>query len=243
MQYANVGGERVEATPGIKATCPLCKTGVVAKCGQLVVHHWAHVSNQECDPWWEPETAWHRRWKSFARQTEVTIQNHRADIVTSTGLIVELQHSGIAVEEIQERERCYGPNLRWLFDGTNIPVSAPNREHLCYPLPPDTDDFVTVPGDYGHNLLRWEGKFWTPRGLTTRLNLQCKQPATNRSWGVVTFRWLHPRKHYASPARPVYIDLPGHFILKLGHMYIEDGVPCRGWGHLVPRATVEGWLR
>jgi hypothetical protein len=260
VQYADVNGDRCEATPHAQGTCPLCESDVVAKCGQIVVHHWAHVSGSECDPWWEPETEWHRHWKSFAAQTEVSIQNHRADIVTSTGLVVELQHSGISVDEIHERERCYGDRLRWLFDGTDIPVSAPDGSYLSRDtsladIQEDWETRVDESGceclwppirvrsqHYGLTKEYFDGDDWSVY-TSARLNLRRKRSATPRSWEVVTFRWRQPRKHYASPSRPVYIDLPGNFILKLGKLHLESGAPYGGWGWLVPRKTVEGWLR
>ena len=45
------------------------------------------------------------------------IQPHRADIMGNGGLVVELQHSSISPEEIQQREAFYG-NMIWLFDAT-----------------------------------------------------------------------------------------------------------------------------
>jgi competence protein CoiA len=51
--------------------------------------------------------------------TEVTIERngerHRADIVTWKGTVIELQHSSISVDSIEEREAFYGQMI-WLFD-------------------------------------------------------------------------------------------------------------------------------
>jgi hypothetical protein len=122
MQFAiTKAGDKISARYDIAAICPLCKTPVVAKCGQIVVHHWAHLNCDECDPWWEPETQWHRKWKNLFsnEQVEVSMAGHRADVVLKDGVVLELQHSAISVETIIEREAAYN-NMIWLFDGASI---------------------------------------------------------------------------------------------------------------------------
>jgi hypothetical protein len=239
-------------------------TQVLAKCGQINVHHWAHVVGEDCDPWSEPETPWHRKWKSFGHLTEQTLANHRADIITSRGLVVELQHSGISVDEIREREAFYGANLRWLFDGTDLPVGTPSYNLLCsetsYDVVRDREEPYIDPvhgpctlprirvletpyGRIKQAYYSWEDPPWVDTGRSARLCLRNREGKRSKEgWEVVTFRWLHPRKHYVA-ARIAYIDLPGNFILKLGKLHLEGGPPYGGWGLLVPRATVEGWLR
>lgn len=108
---------RETATPGAVGTCPLCSEAVQAKCGQIVTWHWAHCAREDCDPWAESETTWHRDWQQRVQpdQREIVIGNHRADIVTASGIVVELQHSSLSVEEIRAREAHYG-RMIWLFD-------------------------------------------------------------------------------------------------------------------------------
>ena len=43
---------------------------------------------------------------------------HRADIVTASGGVVEIQHSPISVDVITEREEFYGEHMAWIFDAT-----------------------------------------------------------------------------------------------------------------------------
>lgn len=110
MQFAvTETQERVEATKGARARCPVCESTVVAKCGAIVVHHWAHEAGEDCDPWFEPETEWHRRWKSLFPQdrVEVPFGDHRADVLTRKGTVVELQNSAISPQDIAARERFY----------------------------------------------------------------------------------------------------------------------------------------
>ena len=110
---------------------------MVAKCGPRVVHHWAHKVGRNCDPWWENETAWHREWKSHfpegCREVSHTAPNgdvHRADIKTTTGIVIEVQHSTITDWERESREEFYG-NLIWILDGR----SFRNSFHLGWMLP------------------------------------------------------------------------------------------------------------
>lgn len=96
---------------------------MVAKCGELVSWHWAHRA-RDCDPWSEGESAWHLAWKRRAEPSacEVVIGAHRADVRTSSGVVVELQHSPLAPAMIAEREAFYG-GLVWIFDAADFELS------------------------------------------------------------------------------------------------------------------------
>jgi competence protein CoiA len=118
MMYAELDGVRSEAHPGATgATCPICRGPVVAKCGRIVVWHWAHHTRPECDEWAESDSEWHRSWQTVvpAERREVIMGRHRADIVTTQGLVVEVQHSNLSVDEIAEREFYYS-RMVWIFD-------------------------------------------------------------------------------------------------------------------------------
>ena len=58
MFLARLGAERVRATPGGCATCPMCGGKVIAKCGDIMSWHWAHEAS-DCDTWSEGESDWH----------------------------------------------------------------------------------------------------------------------------------------------------------------------------------------
>lgn len=129
MLYAYLNdGSKILARPEARAVCPECGEEVIAKCGEINIWHWAHKAAAECDLWGEHETAWHLRWKSKwpADRVEVLIEKdnikHRADIVTSGGIVIELQHSPISPDEMWQRESFY-ENMVWLFD-----VSEPYHE-------------------------------------------------------------------------------------------------------------------
>ena len=122
MQYAyDEHRTRVEAVKNLRAWCPCCGVEVLAKCGQIIVHHWAHKADLDCDCWYEPETEWHRGWKALANpeRIEVVCGEHRADIKTARGQVVELQNSAISPGEIAEREAYYR-NMIWLVNASHF---------------------------------------------------------------------------------------------------------------------------
>jgi len=121
MLWAIKDGDRILATPKQKAICPLCKDEVISKCGNIKIWHWSHKSNKDCDDWYEPESKWHLDWKNeFPKeQTEVSIGKHRADIINSNKVIIELQNSIISSENIIEREMFY-KNMIWLLNGKTL---------------------------------------------------------------------------------------------------------------------------
>jgi competence protein CoiA len=119
---------RIEATPKGRADCPTCGGELRAKCGRIVAWHWAHVA-KDCDPWSEGESAWHLGWKMLAhpQDREVIIGPHRADLVSLRGTVVELQHSSISTDEIEERERFYG-DMVWVVDAAPFADNLDLRE-------------------------------------------------------------------------------------------------------------------
>ena len=131
MKFALIDGERREPQPGLVGLCPGCDAEVFAKCGEVKVWHWAHKSIRSCDPWWEPETHWHRAWKNLFPEEwqEVPMRAsdgelHIADVRAPCGLILEFQHSAIKPEERRSREGFCG-NMLWIVDGTRLKRDAP----------------------------------------------------------------------------------------------------------------------
>jgi competence CoiA-like predicted nuclease len=115
----DAAGARIRARRGGQAVCPSREAILIPKCGQLVIHHWAHYADRDCDPWFE-ETEWHREWKTRFPEdwTEVVVGPHRADVRRPDGVTFEFQHSTIAPAEIREREAFYEAQgwLEWVFD-------------------------------------------------------------------------------------------------------------------------------
>ncbi|OJU22989.1 MAG: hypothetical protein BGN92_04450 [Sphingobacteriales bacterium 41-5] len=127
MKFALVDDIRAQATKGAKAICPNCGSEVIAKCGDVKVHHWAHKSMRNCDPWWENETEWHRAWKNYfpvdwqdrIHYDELTGEKHIADLKTEHGLVIEFQHSFLNAEERGKREDFY-KYMVWVVDATRL---------------------------------------------------------------------------------------------------------------------------
>lgn len=119
LRLAHIGGQKRLPFPKGRATCECCGGLLIAKCGKIVTHHWAHEAKDDCDPWSEPIGPWHLWWQDLVRVdfVEVAKGPHRADIIGNNNVVVELQHSSIRAEDIEARESYYG-NMVWLFDAT-----------------------------------------------------------------------------------------------------------------------------
>lgn len=196
----NENGERITALKGRKATCPLCTSPVLAKCGEIVTWHWAHVSSHDCDPWAEPDNKWHRSWqlKFPPEWAEVVLGGHRADLKTPNGLVIELQHSGISPSEIREREEFYGQMI-WLFDS----MAFESRLEFY-----EQGDFVNpwIPASWNLLLAKHD----------VRREARCR------------FFWAAPRKTYEACRAPIFFDLGGAVLevrrLEIGPPAIGYGV-------------------
>jgi hypothetical protein len=124
---ATVDGVASRATPHGRASCVDCQAPMIAKCGPIVVWHWAHAVGADCEAWSEPESDWHLRWKErfyeAGCQIEVPItrgdEHHRADVVLPGGRVVELQHGYLPADAIRCREAFYG-DMVWIYDASRF---------------------------------------------------------------------------------------------------------------------------
>lgn len=123
MKFALVDGVKRTPEPKLAGVCQGCGSAMVAKCGKVKIHHWAHAKENVCDHWWENETEWHRNWKSlypvewqeivhFAENGE----KHIADVKTNLDWVVEFQHSFLNPDERKSREAFY-KKMIWVVDG------------------------------------------------------------------------------------------------------------------------------
>lgn len=184
--------------PGLHGYCPHCRREVVAKCGQVMAWHWAHVSGDACDSWGGVETDWHRTWKRrFPLEwIEVSMGPHRADVAVPHGPVLEFQRSHLSVTGIQERERFYR-NLVWVIDGRAI-----------------EDDFrwVSVPGDRRSGLPA-EFTWLSPNPSWTRARMPVAvdfgRPSelygmfVLRQWNPIE-RWTQGRMESVFGRRPIW---------------------------------------
>lgn len=124
MQYAIVDGRRSKPVRGQRGICQYCGEEMVAKCGQFVIWHWAHMPKRNCDPWWDSESEWHREWKErfpedwreIIHIDELSGEKHIADVKTPSGTVVEFQRSPISSKEVTSREEFY-QTMVWVIDG------------------------------------------------------------------------------------------------------------------------------
>jgi len=126
MLFANVNGEKIEASPQTTGVCRICEQPVFSKCGDINVWHWAHYKEESCDSWYEPETDWHKKWKFvFGKDyCEIVITKdgvrHIADIQTKEKIVIELQNSPIQSSTISRREVFYGDRMIWIVNGNHF---------------------------------------------------------------------------------------------------------------------------
>lgn len=249
---------RIRATPKARASCPACQAAVRAKCGAVTSWHWAHVAGADCDTFSEPMTAWHREWQETVPEDcrEVVLGPHRADILAPLGVVVELQHSTISVEDIEKREAFYD-RMIWVFDAlgaydqdqrrrcakSNSAFETAREQHIRQH--PETGcptckrlNYPGIPWMHGRERLLWTctEQALGRRGLR-RVWPDCRLDVrrSNRPDGYATFRWKHPRKSIGFCAKPVFLDLGNDELLRLGR--IHTGAPCGGWGHLISKAS------
>lgn len=166
MRFALVNGERQEAKTGLNAECPACHSEMIAKCGEIYAHHWAHKGRRNCDSWWENETEWHRAWKNqFPTDWQEIVhqaddgEKHIADVKSDDGWTIEFQHSLIKPEERVSREEFY-EKMIWVVDGKLRPTYEERfLKSLEYaPLPIPNFPVARLRDVKGRLLDQWAGR-------------------------------------------------------------------------------------
>lgn len=180
MIWAIVKNDKIKPIPKSFGTCPLCERTVLSKCGKVNAWHWAHVNDESCDHWAEPETYWHLHWKmTFGKENAEIVINkngkkHIADVLTKNKVVIELQNSPIPKPIIRKREDFYGERMLWLINGKKF---APN---------------------FNHNL--------GADNLTYEFSRQWDVEAGRRKERDIDFEWKHARRSWSEVRRNVFID-------------------------------------
>lgn len=217
MEYAFFNGVRIRPKKGIVGNCTGCGNLMIAKCGEINIHHWAHAAKIDCDTWWENETPWHRNWKDQfpERYREIvcfdanSTEHHRADIVTKTGVTIEFQNSPLNLVDVGKREKFY-PKLIWVlnglkFKGFTISFAIPDPNHGALKNFEITQDHVPkyFPSDQ---------RFW-PKRMKDIYSLH--NPHLNKikmsPWHD-SFVWKNIHKVWLNATSPVLVDLGGYFL-------------------------------
>lgn len=126
--YAIVDGKPLPAHPRLVGECPECATVMTPKCGDIIAWHWAHRPGSDCQYGNDGESGWHLWWKwQFhnaggrieVRYASETGRHHRADAVTSSGLVVEMQHDYQTAPDVVSREQAYD-HMVWIYDAARF---------------------------------------------------------------------------------------------------------------------------
>lgn len=235
MKYSLVDNEKVEAFKGGKGECTLCGGETTAKCGTKVIHHWAHKPKDNCDPWWENETEWHREWKNkfpkewqeVVHHDEVTGEKHIADVKTPAGLVIEFQNSPISIEELSSREKFY-KSMIWIVNGQTFK----NNFHILHSLPNPKAEFVQDIAFYprkkseqGKCFYRYSEK---PKGATmVQIHSveEIKDEIESHYIGHHLYDWVRPRTVWWGASCRVFIDFGFSDLWEL-QTYDKRGLQC-----------------
>ncbi len=219
---------------------------MTSKCGSRIIHHWAHFNRKQCDPWWENETEWHRSWKNYFPEECREVSHisdsgeiHRADIKTTTGIIIEIQHSHMSDEERISREEFY-QNMLWIIDGSVFRKNFDIYHMLPHPHSKIADDIVWSKAKRHYN--------GANRGMFFRLSDARKEnPLIKKeelNYGVVhwyseiedeielyyvghhQYDWVKPRKTWLDAKCPVYIDFGYNNLLIKLETYDNSKLQC-----------------
>jgi competence CoiA-like predicted nuclease len=138
---------KVEASPEVKGGvlyCPACGGDVIAKTGEINIHHFAHVT-KDCGYFdYKGMSEWHTKWQDLfpPEKQEVRIEKegkvHIADVVNSNGVVIEFQHSTMSLESKMKRDAFYD-KLVWVVDARdfieNLEISntyIPTKEFITW---------------------------------------------------------------------------------------------------------------
>ena len=186
-------------------------------------------------------TEWHLGWQRAVppERREVVMGPHRANIVTVSGGVVEIQHSPIPADVIGERETFYGDRMLWIFNCTRAEITVS-------PAPPLPGKPASTPcGCADERCARlWAQHRPRPGNEMPSASQGCTGHMTDQmgEWEPspeVRFRWKRARASLAACRRPVLLDLGGGHVLRPGEF-----IPAAEMtGVLYTRASIEAWLR
>jgi len=220
MQYALVNNIKSEPVKGANGVCPGCRKEVIAKCGKIKIHHWAHKTLTDCDNWWEPETEWHREWKNKfpAEYREIPFfdeknnEYHRADIHTPNGVTIEFQNSPISIEELQSRDAFYS-KLIWVVNAAKFKKGFTFTRQIPWPDDPRLKDFEIAGLIYFKKediLNSKEGDLLLVYGSNSP---ELKDVPLSEVH--FAFEWKNPHKAWFNSSAPMFFDFGGAYLYRL----------------------------
>jgi len=147
------------------AVCQCCGESVIAKCGSIRIHHWAHKKKDNCDSWYEPMTDWHiewqnnfpEEWREIVLISQETGEKHIADIYTPNMYTIEIQNSPISIEEYKSRRDFY-KKLIWVINGEKFGFTRLIRDYkapeIKLEIINNESDFCFLLKKYRYNVIQ-----------------------------------------------------------------------------------------
>lgn len=228
IRYAFVNGKSTEPFKGLKGFCPGCSKPVIAKCGTMNAHHWAHEQRFDCDPWWEPMTQWHINWQNHFPvewrevifRDEETKEFHRADVHTPHGLTIEFQHSFLSVEELTSRNEFY-KKIIWIVDASCFK----DRFQFTKEIPnPNSTSLLKYDFMVDHEGLANFGYFYLKKDRATFGPAMRAYSFEDEELSEVMeefdkseklywlFKWQHKRRAWLASTSPIFLDFGDEYI-------------------------------
>ena len=100
-----------------EAFCPCCKKPLLLRAGNIRRAHWAHLTAESCDEWWENESEWRNKWlHKLCELPNVDIENviekdgakHFYAAQFNESLVVICRRKKIPVNQLVNREDFFG---------------------------------------------------------------------------------------------------------------------------------------
>lgn len=143
-----------------------------------------------------------------------TGEKHIADVKTSQGLVIELQHSAMPADELRSREEFYG-DMIWIVDGRSFAARFEILEDLLpHPESALLHDVVFFP----HHASAFWRRSEQIDGLTLvemHRSAEIASDITADYRGHHFFRWKRPHQVWMEATAPVYVDFGGQDLLRL----------------------------
>lgn len=231
-------GLPVDPAPKLHALCPLCKHEVQSKVGRIVIPHFAHLPGVKDCEGWEPESHWHREWKTkVPRENREVVLRPREDGLERINSILPRVIENLP-QEVQRRLRQEAHRADIVtWDGMILELQ---QSHLA----PETIEareqfyrYAPVPihlsGD-AEDYMAWLFDVEEPYQYD-RLLLRPGKNGPEDPYR--TFRWKHARKHIAFTTVSTYLDLGRlagpRSIFELRKLHTT--APVGGYGFLIDR--------
>ena len=163
---------------------------------------------------------------------------HRADIVTPTGIVIEVQHSHLTDAERLSREYFY-KHLVWIVDGRGFRNNFDIFHLLPHPGSELAQDIVWLKATrpmkgaaHGLFMRLSEGVSENPSVSKATLKsgymhgMHEIETDVNKAYrGHHQFGWVRPRRTWLDATCSVYIDLGDDFLARM-EVYDESGLRC-----------------